>query len=547
MSRSLMTGISGLRTHQQKLDVVANNLANMNTIGFKSQNALFSDLMYNIARGGSAASENSGGINPQAIGTGVQNAQITRDFSQGTFEATSGIFDFAIQGEGFFTLMSPTEEPVFTRAGAFALDSFGRLVDPATGYLVQRIGNLGEATDGGVRFQTEGDDNIYVPIGSAIPGTETANIDFTGNLPSTASPPQAEVLASFRGFETAGGVATGATLLNDLTINSAPYVPGDNIELVGTNPDGSTFTATLAADTATLQDVVDALNANFVDATAALGADGTLTVTADNTGEALMSLTLRDVGANTGSTNFSANSMFVSTDGSDGDEFDVSMDMFDERGESHRISFTFTKDTINNWSVTASIPSSSGTMIDDSVLNLTFNEDGSYAIAGLNGIGDTNIEIQINGITNPQTVELDFQGLSHLASDFLMTQTQDGIPPGALSSVAVSTSGELTGLASNGRALPLAQLAIASFPNASALEAIGSNYFQQSISSGEAALGLGATGSRGQIMGGQLERSNVDIALEFTQLIVAQRGFSANARTITVSDEMLEELTNIIR
>lgn len=542
-----MTGITGLRTHQQKLDVVANNLANMNTIGFKSQSAIFSDLVYNVDRGGSASSDTAGGINPQAIGTGVQTAQITRNFSPGTLETTSGTFDFAIQGDGFFTLMSPTEEPAYTRAGAFALDDRGRLVDPATGYLVQRIGNLGEAADGGVKFQTEGEDSIFVPIGSAIPGTQTANIDFTGNLPSTSSPPQAEVLSSFRGFATSGGPADGTTLLNDLTINTAPYAPGDTFELVGTNPDGSTFTVALPADTSTLQDIVDTLNANLVDAVASLQADGTLTVTADDTGEAFLSLTLRDVAGNTGATNFSGNSMFISTEGTNGDSFDVSTDMFDERGESHRMTFTFTKDTINNWSVSASIPASSGTMIDDQVLNLTFNENGSYAIAGINGIGDANIEVQINGITNPQTIELDFSKISHLASDFLMTQTQDGIPPGALSSVAVSTSGELTGLASNGRALPLAQLAIASFPNSAALESIGANYFKQSISSGDAALGLGATGPRGQIMGGQLERSNVDIALEFTQLIVAQRGFSANARTITVADQMLEELTNIIR
>ncbi|WP_149498619.1 flagellar hook protein FlgE [Roseiconus lacunae] len=547
MSRALMTGITGLRTHQTKLDVVANNLANMNTVGFKSQSTVFSDLVYNVDRSGSASSDTAGGINPQAIGTGVQTAQVTRNFSPGTLETTTGDFDYAIQGEGFFTLMTPTGEPVFTRAGAFALDDRGRLVDPATGYLVQRIGNLGEASDGGVQFQTEGDDTIYIPIGSAIPGTQTANIDFTGNLPSTSSPPEAEVLSSFRGFEDGGGAATGATLINDLTINTTPYAPGDTIELVGTNPDGSSFTATLPADTATMQDVVDTLNANLVDAAAALQPDGTLTVTADDTGEALLSLTFRDVAGNTGATNFSGNSMFVDTEGSNGDSFDVSMDMFDERGESHRMTFSFTKDTINTWSVTASIPSSSGTMIDEQVLNLTFNEDGSYAIAGINGVGDANIEIQINGITNPQTIELDFSDISHLAADYTMTQVQDGIPPGALSSVAVSTSGELTGLASNGRALPLAQLAIASFPNSAALEAVGANYFQKSISSGDPALGLGATGSRGQIMGGQLERSNVDIALEFTQLIVAQRGFSANARTITVADEMLEELTNIIR
>lgn len=547
MSRSLMTGITGLRTHQQKLDVVANNLANMNTIGFKSQSVQFSDLMYNMSRGGSAASDKTGGINPQTIGTGVQMAQVARDFSQGTFESTSSIFDFAIQGEGFFTLAAPTGENVYSRAGSFALDSRGRLVDPSTGYLVQRIGNLGEATDGGVKFQKEGDDTIFVPIGSAIPGTQSAAIDFSGNLPSTAPPPQAEVLASFRAFQTSTGNATGATLLSDLTINTTDYAPGDTVELVGTNPDGTPFSTSVNADTATLQDVVNALNGVLTDSVAALQADGTLTITADDTGESFLSLVMRDVAGNTGETNFSGNSMFVATDGSDGAEFDLSMDVYDERGESHRMSFTFSKASINSWEVTASIPSSSGVMLDDSVLNLTFNEDGSYAIAGLNGAGDANVEIQFNGITNPQTIELDFSSISHLASDFLMTQTQDGIPPGALSSVAVSTSGELTGLASNGRALPLAQLAVASFANPNALEAIGNNYFQQSISSGEAALGVGASGSRGQIMGSQLERSNVDIASEFTQLIVAQRGFSANARTITVSDQMLEELTNIIR
>lgn len=547
MSRSLMTGITGLRSHQLKLDVVANNLANMNTIGFKSQSVAFSDLMYNIARGGSAASDDSGGVIPQAIGTGVQTAKVSRNFSQGTFESTSEMFDFAIQGEGFFTLATPTGENIYSRAGSFALDSRGRLMDPATGYLVQRIGNLGEATDGGVRFQEEGDDTIFVPLGAAIPGTPTSMIDFSGNLPSTAEPPQEQVLASFRGFETSSGTATGATLISDLTVHQTGYVPGDTIELIGTNSDGTPFSTSVAADTATLQDVVDALNTTLTDASAALQADGTLTVTADDTGESMLSLLIRDASGNTGDTNFSGNSMFVSTEGSNGDDFGVSMDVYDERGESHRLTVNFSKTSINGWEVSASIPSSSGTMIDEAVYNVTFNEDGSFAIAGLNGVGDENIEVQFNGITNPQTIELDLSSLSHLASDFLMTQSQNGIPPGSLSSVAVSTSGELTGLASNGRALPLAQLAIASFSNPNALEAMGNNYFQQTISSGEAALGLGASGNRGQIMGGQLERSNVDIANEFTQLIVAQRGFSANARTITVSDEMLEELTNIIR
>ncbi|MCA9137422.1 MAG: flagellar hook-basal body complex protein [Planctomycetales bacterium] len=547
MSRSLMTGITGLRTHQQKLDVVANNLANMNTVGFKSQSAIFSDLMYNVARGASAATEDSGGINPQAIGTGVQTAQIARSFSQGTLESTSNIFDFAIQGEGFFTLAGQSNDNVYSRAGAFSLDANGRLVDPSTGFLVQRIGDVGEGTDGGVPFQEIGESFINVPIGAPIAGEKSSMVNFVGNLPSSASPPIAEVLQSFTGFSTSGGTADGTTLLSDLTINTADYVAGDIIEISGTNPDGTPFSTTLAAETATLQDLVDSLNSALTGATAALAPDGTLSVTSDTTGEGFLSLLLRDASGNVGGSSFSANSMFLSEQGSSGDTFQLSMEVFDVRGESHRINFDFLKESANTWSVTADIRAESGVLLDDSVYNLTFNEDGSYGLAGLTGVGDANIEIQFNGITSTQEIALDFSGLSHLATDFSITQTQDGIPPGSLTSVAVSTTGELTGLASNGRAIPLAQLAIATFSNPNALDAVGNNYFKQSMSSGEASLGRGMAGNRGQIMGGQLERSNVDIAQEFTQLIVAQRGFSANARTITVSDQMLEELTNIIR
>lgn len=547
MSRSLMTGITGLRTHQQKLDVVANNLANMNTIGFKSQSAIFSDLMYNVARGASAATEDSGGINPQAVGTGVQTAQITRSFTQGSLEATSNVFDFAIQGEGFFSLGGPSDDKVYSRAGAFSLDANGRLVDPATGYLVQRMGDAGEGTDGGIQFQDIGETYINVPIGTSIPGAESSLVNFDGNLPSSASPPVAEVLQSFAGFATSGGPADGTTLLSDLTINTVDYVPGDTIDISGTNPDGTPFSTSLAADTATMQDLVDSLNAAMTGATASLDVDGTLVVTADDTGEGFLSLLFEDAAGNTGASVFSANTMFQTTAGSDGDTYQLSMEVYDLRGESHRTDFEFRKQSANTWSVTASVRPESGVMVDGSVLNLTFNEDGSYSLAGVTGVGDANIEIQFNGITTPQEVTLDFSRLSHLASDYSITQTQDGIPPGALASVAVSTTGELTGLATNGRTIPLAQLAIAMFSNPNALDAIGNNYFKQSLSSGEVSLGRGKAGNRGQIMGGQLERSNVDIAQEFTQLIVAQRGFSANARTITVSDQMLEELTNIIR
>lgn len=542
-----MTGITGLRTHQQQLDIVANNLANMNTIAFKAQTATFSDLIYQNVRTGSGNTETGGEIDPQSIGTGVQLSRISRRFSQGPLQSTGEIFDFAIQGDGFFTLMGQQGENVFTRDGSFTLDSEGRLVDPSSGFRVQRYGDVGESIDGGISFQDTGDRSIRVPLGSAIPGAATQKLEFRGNLPSYSFPPGAEVLSSVNPFQTASGVANSSTLLNDLTINSVDYVPGDMIEINGTNPDGTPFSGAIAADTATMGDLVNELNLLMTGATASLNPDGSLEITADETGDAFLSLLLTDASGNVGSTLFTGNSMVVSTEGNSGSEFELTMDVYDSRGESHRMTFEFRKLNSNAFEVTAGIAEESGVMLDPSVYNLTFNENGTFALAGTADVGDSNIEIQFNSLATPQTIELDFQQLSHLATDYTIVQNQDGYPPGTLVSMAVSSDGVLSGLASNGRTFALAQLALARFNNPSALNPLGRNHFSQTLNAGTASFGTAAVGGLGQVIGGQLESSNVDIAQEFTQLIVAQRGFSANARTITVADQMLEELTNIIR
>lgn len=546
MTRSLMTGISGLRTHQQKLDVVANNLANMNTVGYKTQSTVFSDLMYGELSRGSRATAEIGGRNPMSIGSGVQLAQIRRDFDQGALQTTGQMLDFAIQGDGFFTLAGDTGQQVYSRAGSFSVDALGRLVDPSTGMLVQRFGSLGESETEGLNLQVPGDNSIQVPIGASVPGDLTSQIDFIGNLPADSLPPTAEVLSSYSPFTTASGPADLTTTFNDLTINGTPYGPGDLIEINGTNPDGTPFTTTLAADTSTLGDLVNELNTQLTGATAALEPDGTLSITSDTEGEAFLSLSLEDSAGNVGSSNFASNSMVVSTEGFDGATYELSVDVFDKRGQAHRMVYEFMKRGVNSWDIRASVSPESGTMIEDEVMNLTFNEDGTYALVGGDSDGPS-VTVQFNSVSEPSEISLDFGQMTHMATGFSMTQSQDGFPPGTLSSISVSADGILNGLASNGRVIPIAQLALASFANEEALEAIGNNYFQESTSSGAAAIGEALAGGRGNVVGGQLEGSNVDIALEFTQLIVAQRGFSANARTITVSDEMLEELTNIIR
>ncbi len=543
---ALTTGVTGLRAHQQSLDVVANNLANMNTTAFKGQSIKFSDLAYDTTQSASGPNDAIGGVNPQQIGTGVSVAQIARSFEQGALETTGELLDFAIQGDGFFVLSGPAGEPVYTRAGSFTLDEVG-LVDPATGYRVQRFGTVGERTSEDFGFQQDGSDNINIPLGEAIPGTTTSKIDFSGNLPTFASPPSVEVLTSAEPYLTAAGPATGATLLNDLLINQEDYVAGDSVRISGTNPDGSPYTATIAADGATMQDLVDEINLQLTGAVAELTPNGTLQITADTEGEAFASLTILDSAGNVGGSEFARKSMVVTNEGSSGDEFEFSVEIFDKRGADHRVDFTFSKETNNSWNLLASLATVSGEEFDAQVNNIFFNEDGSFSIAGENGVGDSNIILKFDDIAEPQTIELDFSGLDHLATAFSVSSVQDGTEPGTLVSIEVNGTGELQGVSSSGRTFPLAQLAIASFANVNGLEGIGGNYYKESVNSGNASVGTGLSGNRGQVIGNQLERSNVDLALEFTRLIVAQRGFSANARTITVADEVLEELTNIIR
>ena len=302
--RSLMTGVTGLRAHQQQLDVVANNLANLNTVGYKSQQSTFSDLMYNTLRPASRSSSTFGGTNPSQVGNGVSISQISRKFSQGDLQATGELLDFAIQGSGFFVLNGPQGEQVFSRAGSFTLDGSGNLVDPATGYLVQRVGDLGEPMGDQFGFQVPGESRIRVPLGAAVPGEQSTEVRFFGNLPSDATPPLAEVLSSVAPYSTSTGPATLATRIDELTIHSTPYGPADQIEINGTNPDGTPFSTSIAAQNATMQDILDALNAQLDGAVAELQPNGVLTVTADDTGEAYSSLIIQDAAGNVGSTEF---------------------------------------------------------------------------------------------------------------------------------------------------------------------------------------------------------------------------------------------------
>ena len=543
MPNSLLTAVSGLLSHQRKLDVVANNLANMNTTAFKSQRIIFSDLIYEfLSQATSGNGSSIGGTNPTQIGSGSKTAQMARNFNQGTLDSTGQPLDFALQGEGFF-MLSDGSQDFFTRAGAFSLDESGYMIDPATGFSVLRTGSVGEPD-----FQIAGDNRIQVPLGRTILGQPTTELDFSGVLNGDAVGPLAEVLTSANPYQDGGAAATTTTLLNDLDSIVDPFIGGDSIVISGSNADGTPYSVTLPVDgTTTLGDVVTALDGAITGASAALDTAGNLVVTADATGESLISVLLSNSAGNTGELDFPSHSLLETTGGKSGDTFRGVVDFFDVPGGAHELQYEFQKIGDNLWNVNFTMDPDDGTVNNGLIQNILFSSSGSLISVDGRTNSINTIEVDLNGVAQNQLIEVDLDQLIQIASDFAMQTEQNGAAPSKLTSVRVDSDGTIEGIASNGETYNIAQLAIALFRNEQGLNAVGDSYYENSLNSGSSEIGSAGSNGRGIIRGGQLESSNVDVAFEFTQLIVAQRGFSANARTITVADEILEELTNIIR
>ncbi|MFO0999765.1 MAG: flagellar hook-basal body complex protein [Planctomycetaceae bacterium] len=555
MANSLLTGISGLRGHQKMLEVVGNNLANLNTTAYKTSRTLFSDLMYEVQRGTSSSSSGLlGSVNSVQIGTGSRLSQVDLNFAQGNLESTGNDLDLAMDGGGFF-VASSGERSYFTRAGAFSLDESGYLSDPSTGYLVKRFGPTGEPNGDLPAFQTAGDDRVYVPKGVSIPGQVSTQMEIKGNLSSTSTGPVAQEVMTSTPLLSGGLPATLATQLSDLDTNTVNYIAGDKILISGRRTDGSnpTVTELVLTPTSTVGDLVAALNSSFGGSTVTVDGLGNIVGTADATGPSFLSMSFSDGPTNTGRSDFEDHEMILTRTGKDADTVFQSVEVFDESGAGHTIGLTMTKQADQSWTLVASVSPTEGTILDSLVEGISFQPDGSFAQVTGSGVGDSNITVQFRGQPASQTISLhfgtpaQFDGLTALGQASRLQLTPDGFPPGELAEVQIDTDGKVFGLASNGLKIPLAQLAIASFRNPDGLVAIGNNYYTSSLASGNPDIGTALSGSRGALRAGQLEGSNVDLALEFTRLIIAQRGFSANARTITVTDEILQELTSIIR
>ena len=542
MISALFAGVSGLAAHQEMLDVVGNNLANLNTNGFKAQAVQFADLISQNLGGG-------GSTNPIQVGTGVRVASIGTNQQQGSLSPTGGQFDLGIQGNGYFVVNSPNGT-LFTRAGSFGVDRNGFLSDPSTGYRVQRTGTVGEGSATSPAFQLAGSNDISIPLGTTIPGQATKTINLTGNLSASATGPAAQVLTSTIPFLSGGVAATSASTLNSLGDNTTPYVAGDSIRLQGTTSAGNTVNVTVPVGAATtLGDLITAINANFPDATATLNA-GNLVVTANTVGASKLGLDVSDVAGNAGSTVWTNHKPKITTVGKTGDTVTSAIQIFDIQGKSHNLNLTLQKQTNNSWNLDATIPASDGTVLNGQVSGITFDDNGSFQSVS----GVPQLSFQFNGLSAPQALAItlgtpgNFNGLTQFGGIASAAATnQDGFAAGSLTSTSIDRDGVINGVFTNGRTLALAQIAMASFTNPDGLSRTGNNYLSQTIASGNAQIGGGASGSRGTMQQGALESSNVDVSLEFTRLIIAQRGFQVNAKTISVADQVLQDLSNIIR
>lgn len=560
MSFALSAGVTGLQAHQKMLDIAGNNLANINTTAFKAKSINFSELMTETIKKASQPTATTGGTNPQQMGGGVEISSISPNMAQGNIVNTGNPLDMAIEGEGYF-VASDGQKDLYTRAGSFAVDANSYLVDPTNGYHIQRIGSVGE----GDAFQAAGNSNIRVPYDVAMAARATTTVTVAGNLSADAAlaTEQTNVMTANVGYTTTSGTTAATTTeLDALDQFSGTFGATTTLTASGFDPSGNALTDTglTVTGTTTLGDVIDHLNNNVLTSTEQVASlvGGKIRITDVDSGYSLSDIAL--TWADNGSAELTMPAYFEnSTVGGDQVKY-VNTTVYDSQGGKHVLSAAFTRtSTDNTWDmVLTSITGDVDTITAGNrrIRGIEFSaSSGSYS--GLNaGIGDTSqfVVTFARDSANPQTFAINMgtasqlDGLTQFAGNSTaVARGQDGYQAGRLSTVSIDNQGKVIGAFSNGIKKDIAMIQIALFQNPAALESVGGNYFDSSANSGEPVATQALTGGAGSIHGGSLEKSNADVATEFVRMIQAQNGFQASARTIRVANDILRELTNIIR
>lgn len=520
MMRSLFAGVSGLQSHQTRMDVIGNNIANVNTVGYKAGRVTFADTLYQTIRSASAPTATRGGTNPVQVGLGVRVASIDIIHTAGSPQPTGLQTDLAMNGNGFFVLKEG-EQLLFTRAGVFDLDEAGWLVSKATGLRV-----AGWNAVEGVVDTNQPIEEIRVPIGQTIPARATTEAVFEGNLDAEAGVPVGHVVRMVR------------------TVN------------VGTDGHVVTFEFTKTSDTTWTVMAVDEDGNSLVvyvgdlpsdelvfDERGRLTTSGDLRVEVDGSSDPV---TVIDEGslANEVAAVLPENPRVLTT-----------VDVVDSLGVRHRVIIEFEKTAENTWAWSAVDENGNYLDIDGFGAYDPADPTSSRPVLRFTSDGRLATDSEIAAITlNPGTgaepvvFTPDFAGVSQYGQPSQVgNRSQNGYAAGTLEEIRFDSAGVITGVFSNGLTRALAQLAVATFSNNGGLVRAGDTAFEASRNSGLPQIGAAGTGDRGTVTPGALEMSNVDLSEEFTSMIITQRGFQANSRIITTSDEMLQELVNMKR
>jgi len=547
---SLGAGVSGLRGFQSKMDVIGNNIANVNTTGFKSGSVRFSELLsQNMSRGGQRFATAPSQFNQ--IGLGVRVSSIDQDNSQGALEASNRPTDLAVNGEGFF-VVNDGETDMLTRAGNFSFNQDGKLVTPegltVQGFSANQSGSIvasGTARDIQIDF-----DQIFQP-------ERTSNINLAGNLDSNTSTSQ--VVTSNQAFTANGGnLADATTLINDLDQTQTAFTDGDQIDINFTLNDGTTGTANFTfsdngtpgdpSDDSTLGDLVNSIQTAFgTDANVSLQ-DGNINIRSNDLGESSLDFTLTN-GTGTGVVDLPSTQII--TEGTTNSKT-ISSTVYDDQGNAHTLVVDLTQTGTNQWEFDASFlngetvtAGQTGTLTFDDVGNLTsVNSDPTAESASITFDPGT------GGGT--QTFSLNFESEGKSLNQFSGTTTanvasQDGFAKGELIDFAIDSEGLMIGNFSNGKSKNLAQIALGTVNNIDGLLDQGDNAFRTTAQSGEIRINTATSLADTSINSGFLEGSNVDLAEQFTEMIVTQRAYQSNARVITTSDQLLATATQLIR
>ena len=519
MMRSLFSGVSGLKSHQTRMDVIGNNIANVNTIGFKSSRVTFADTLYQTQTGASAPTDTVGGTNPKQIGLGVGVASIDLLFTDASTQATGKNTDLALSGNGLFVVSTDKggKDKYYTRAGAFSFDANYNYVVPGSGHHVvgwnaDENGNIDtKSTPEGIQIKD---------AMRSMAAKATTTVTYKGNMNSA--------------------VPTITKIVDDTNHEQEGAVVGDTADFSATpkyTPIGSTTE-------------VNAATAKSLTLTMSDGTTRTITAKSSyvyRKGHSLPITTIANV--------------------------------YDSLGNLHKVPFLFTKapkgdlpTSKDKWEVTVSPGWASATKLDNFGSATIKEEDGSSTTVSLgkrtlefdqygkfmnttgvlpeltltNGAGSGTASPLAPPASTKMNVTVDLTNLTQYSGSDTIKADYDGNAAGTLKEINADQSGILTGTYTNGEKRSLAQIAVAQFDNAQGLTKKGANLYTESNNSGTAniktvsSLGLTLTPSA-------LEMSNVDVANEFADMVVTQRGFQSNSKIITVGDEMLETVINMKR